>query len=336
MKTSQSNSQGNVPPIPVVPTYNDEQGNPLPIQSPKKSPWKRFLLIFFFLVALLGVGGYIAYTYLQETRAEEQAFQNLEGSYVIQSYEDYLTNFPKGKHVQEVQQRLGRLKQMQSAWSQILYSTNPQDFVAFKNRFRDNHYDVLCDTKIDSLDWMNALTANTPESYQFYMSNHPNGRYRQQAQNALQQTEQSVISDDVEIAIHERLALFYDAFGRNEGLTMCRYIVPVMDNFLGKRQATKSDVLCIVERMFTPAIESCNFSFGDDLKIERLTGDNQLKGYKVTMSVDQQIERNDPGKTFGSYVAEIHLSDQLMITSVQMREISSKKSTTSHSDNYFD
>lgn len=334
MKPFESNPQGDLPPTAVVPTYSDGQNNVPPQPQPKKSSWKRITIIVAIVIAVLGIGGGIAYYFFNKSMAEEQAFENLKGSYVIKDYEDYLSKYPDGENARKVEKRLGELKQLQAAWSLIEHSSNTQDFASFKSQFNDGHYDVLCDNKIDSLDWVRTLSANTIEAYQLYLSNHPKGRYVQMAQTAMVQAEQDNISIEVEENIYISLVNFYSAFERNDGKEMCSYITPVMDNFLGKSQATKGDVLTLVENMFTPSIEECSFSLGRDFKVERIKNGNQPNGYKVTFSIDQHIKRSDAGKTFGSYIGEATFNEQFMMSSLMMREISSKKSE--NPDSFFD
>lgn len=293
----------------------------LPEPAPMSS--KKRIWLFCLGVALLLIAtGIYAYEHFQESKSEQQAYTSLMGSYAIKDYEDFLESYPDSKHKQEVSRRLADLRAKETAWLQIVGSSSVQDFVSFKNRFRDPRYDQWCDTKIDSLDWVRAQKENSSEAYEIYLQTHPNGKYTTQANNALSASQAAQINAEEERQIINILVDFYAAFAQNDPIEMCQYITPVMEQFLHRRNANKSDVIQIVNQMFSPEIENCFFHMSNDVKVEPMIGTRGNKGYKATFTLDQRIVRTNEGKTFGSYATVVLLDAQKMITSVTMKELS--------------
>lgn len=295
---------------------------PMP-QAPKKK--NRGLIVTIVVLVVLLAAGAVAFYLFHRSNAEERetaAYQSLENDYNQADYEAFLSEYPESEYAEEVSERLKQLQNMAQAWSTVALSGRQSDFVDFKNRFRDAYYDRLCDGKIDSLDWVDAQQLNTQQAYQTYIEMHPDGRYASEAAIAQSTTQDLTVSETEREAITQIISGFFDAFSRNDETAICSYIPPVMGTFLSKQNATKADVVSTISRMFTENILSCTFTVNNDYQIVKVPGSNGAFGYKVTFSVDQRIERNDEGKTFGSYKATAEVDDQLKLTALTMTEVS--------------
>jgi len=310
----------------------DVQGQPMPEtaapqQAPEKKGSKRTIIVCSIIAILLILGGAaIWFFYMAQKNAENERtdYEILENNYDTADYENFLEQYPNSEHAAEVAERLARLKSMAAAWATIDLSGSKTDFVSFKNRYHDERYDRMCDMKIDSLDWVEAGRIGTERSYQFYLSLHPDGRYATDAAIAAGTIRGSKPDLAEREQIAETLNSFFSGFGENDEESYCPYIAPILTQFLQKKNATKADVVQIIGDMFNEHITGCTFILNGDYditKVQTMEGDDT---YHVAFSVDQRIERDNEGKTFGSYTATAELNAQFMITALTMKEVSRK------------
>lgn len=295
---------------------------------------KRTGLIAGLVVAgVLLAGGGAAFYLLKASQAgekEQTAYDLLENNYDIEDFEDFLTNYPESSHTAEVEERMRKLRNMQESWNNICNNGRQSDFVNFKERFEDERYDKMCDDKIDSLDWVDAQRINTEEAYRNYLAVHPNGRYVSEASIAQSTTERFSVDETEKMEVARVLESFFQAFSQNDEPTICAHITPVMDTFLSQRQVTKADVVKTIGNMFTDEIINCTFTTNNDFIVTKVAGNDGGTDYKVDFSVDQRIERSNPGKTFGSYTATAFLNEQFQIKALTMTEVS--RQTSSEND----
>ncbi len=301
---------------------------PTPAEPVKK---KRTGLIVSLVVAgVLLVGGGTAFYFVKASQADEKeqtAYDLLENNYDIQDFEDFLTNYPESSYAADVEERMRKLKNMQDSWNNICTNGRQSDFVSFKERFSDERYDKMCDDKIDSLDWVDAQRLNTKEAYSNYLTLHPNGRYAAEASMAQSTTERFSVDEMEKMEVARVLESFFQAFSQNDEPGICAYITPVMDTFLSQKQVTKAEVVKTIGNMFTDEIINCTFTTNNDFIVTKVAGNDGGTDYKVDFSVDQRIERSNPGKTFGSYTATAFLNAQFQIKALTMTEVSRQTSS---------
>jgi len=296
-----------------------------PQQTPEKKGNKKAVVACSLIALVLIVGGAVAwffYTAHKNAENELTAYEILENNYNMADYEDFLARYPQSERAAEVSERLTRLKSMAAAWESINLSGSKNDFVGFKNRFRDAHYDQLCDLKLDSLDWVEANHAGTEEAFQLYLRLHPDGRYAADASIAASNIQGSRADEEERLQIAAALSGFFSAFGHNDEMAYCTFIAPVMKQFLQKKDATKADVVQIIGGMFNEHISDCKFTLNNDYEITKQQSETGQYVYRVAFSVDQHIERDNEGKTFGSYTAVAELNAQFKITALTLKEVS--------------
>lgn len=306
----------------VNPNNNNGAYNNMPSQTPNKKS-KAPLIITIIVVVLLLIGGGV-YFYVSNNAAheEEMAYEVLENNNNPQDYEDFLQNYPNSEHADEVRSRLQKLQDMLSKWNSIALSDDVNDFVNFKEQFTDPQYSRLCDIKIDSLDFITAQRVNTPEAFQRYLDNHPDGRYASEASVAQGSLREQEVTETDREQITEVLTDFFNGFANRDESKICANISSTMSTFLHQHNATKADVLSKINAMFNDHIQGCQFNVNRDIQITRKNDSSGNAMFNVTFTVDQHISRDNEGKTFGQYKCVAAMNAQMLITSLTMQEIS--------------
>lgn len=289
-----------------------------PALQPKNNK-KRNWIIATIVILLLIIGGASYYIISSNAASqEEMAYEVLENNDNPQDYRDFLEKYPNSEHANEVRQRLNTLEAMLSKWQSISLSDNVNDFINFKNTYSDIQYGRLCDIKIDSLDYITAQKLGTPEAFQRYLDAHPDGRYASEASIAQGTLRDQEVSDDERIQIMNIVTDFYNGFAAQDESKICTNIASTMKTFLHQHNASKATVLSTIQGMFNEHIQSVQFTVNRDFQIKK----NSNGSYIATFSVDQHIERDNEGKTFGQYKCSAEIDSQLLITSLTMDEIS--------------
>ena len=302
-------------------SYNN--GQP-PIEPKKKNTALWIGIVAAFLILAIAVGGYIIANSGNQQVDEVAAYTALSESHSSKDYQAFLDQFPNSKFAADVRERMTKLLELEGAWNTIVNSSNPDDFANFKSKYNDDFYAKLADNKIDSLDFSKAQTTGTPTAFANYLLKHPEGRYTAEAQAAQNTAEALAVTPDERSQVSEVLNQFFSAFSENNQSEIAANITPVMTVFLGKKNATKAVVMSTIADMFNEHIEDCRFNVGSGINITKKASNNGTI-YSVDFSVDQYIERDNPGKTFGSYKAHAEINSNFVLSALTMKQISEKK-----------
>lgn len=292
-------------------------------QSPAPRKKHTTLIVGVILLLVLAAVGGAAYWYVTNTRTaadEQTAYEILENNDNPQDYEDFLANYPQSQHAAEVEERLAVLNEMLQTWNKIALSDNVNDFTSFKEKFQNAKYARLCDIKIDSLDWNNAQAQNSEEAIQRYLDAHPEGRYASEASIALGNIHDNIVTSEDQDAVMKVCNEFFEGFENQDETKVCSNITATMTQFLSQKNATKADVVRTIKAMFSEHIQGCSFVLNRDVEIKRSEA-----GFVATFTVDQHIQRDNEGKTFGSYKCEAVLNAQMLISSLTLTEISANR-----------
>ena len=275
------------------------------------------------LLLALGAAGACAYWKIRDNeRREALAYEVLEHNINPADYEEFLERYPTSPRAPEVRARLAALQEMEAEWARIERHGSAADFRAFRRRYEVERYRKRCDEKIDSLDFEAARAAGTPEAFGRYLAEHPEGAYYAEAMAGQNAAERLSVTSEERVAIESAVESFFRALGANDAAGVCALVAPEMDVFLGRRSATKADVMDMMDKMFGPHIRSCVFSVGNDLEITKTPVEGGATAAAAAVSVDQHIRRTNDGKTFGSYRAELTFDSALRLTGVRLTEIS--------------
>ncbi len=140
---------------------------------------------------------YLVIADLRRARAlEQRAYNRLENCTDLLFYEDFIVRFPDSKYIDEVRDRYHSMKVEHEMFFKEAAQGSRPELLAFIEKHPSSPYRVVCERRIDSLDWTDALTANTLESYTSYLAQHPEGIFMSDATDARNQQLRLVVTPE--------------------------------------------------------------------------------------------------------------------------------------------
>lgn len=296
--------------------------------SPAKGGMKRtyVVLIVSFVVALLAVFVSLYFYKTTHDKNEMDAYENAMASSepaVLQNFLDVYTEAPQ-EHRDSIAAHLEQLRKVDTEWDNAVRSGSKTALERYIQLHPGSIHVTEARLKIDSLDWLAATAADTPEAYQAYIDGHlDNGLHLDEARIMFEKSDARRVTDDDRQMISSLFGNYFTALANNEEASLTETLSGVLGSFLHKENATKTDVMTYMKKLHAPDdITGMTFSLNNDWKIEKTdAGDGRYK-YTVTFSVDHRITRNDTSKeTFSTYNVVAGVSPEHKISDLNMKKI---------------
>lgn len=296
--------------------------------SPAKGGMKRtyVVLIVSFVVALLAVFVSLYFYKTTHDKNEMDAYENAMASSepaVLQNFLDVYTEAPQ-EHRDSIMAHLEQLRKVDTEWDNAVRSGSKTALERYIQLHPGSIHVTEARLKIDSLDWLAATAADTPEAYQAYIDGHlDNGLHLDEARIMFEKSDARRVTDDDRQMISSLFGNYFTALANNEEASLTETLSGVLGSFLHKENATKTDVMTYMKKLHAPDdITGMTFSLNNDWKIEKTdVGDGRYK-YTVTFSVDHRITRNDTSKeTFSTYNVVAGVSPEHKISDLNMKKI---------------
>ena len=279
------------------------------------------------LIVVIGflLVGFGVYVFSGSSRGKEQQ----EYEYALNSndpavLESYLNNYRDAspEHRDKISQQLAQLKQAEQDWTNTMVSGSKSALAEYLNKYPNSIHKGEAERKIDSLDWVAAKSANTTEAYNLYITEHPNGDHIDEANNSLNVAKAKNITPKEK----EMLALVFRSMFRSindrddEALTS--NFSDFLSSFLGKSNASKSDVIAFLNKIYKDDITAMEWRANNDMKIsKREIGIDEYE-YTVDFSAKQKIEREDDDKeTEANYRIKAKVNPDGKITELNMVKV---------------
>ena len=295
---------------------------------PTKGGMKRtyVVLIVSFVVVLLAVFVSLYFYKTTQDKNEMDAYENAMASgepAVLQNFLDVYTEAPQ-EHRDSIMAHLELLRKVDTEWDNAVRSGSKTALERYIQLHPGSIHVTEARLKIDSLDWLAATTADTPEAYQAYIDSHlDNGLHLDEARIMFDKSDARRVTDDDRQMISNLFSNYFTALANNEEASLTETLSGVLGSFLHKENATKTDVMTYMKKLHAPDdITGMTFSLNNDWKIEKTdAGDGRYK-YTVTFSVDHRITRNDTSKeTFSTYNVVAAVSPDHKISELNMKKI---------------
>ncbi len=138
-----------------------------------------------------------AYFYYQHTQrqSEQRAYENAMQSNEPAILQNFLDIYADASPIlrDSVKNQLGKLKRFDKEWDDIVCSKSKTDLLKYIQKHPGSVHVIEAKFLVDSIDWVQALTTHTLESYKSYLDHHQDGLHYDEARVSYEQIEQQQI-----------------------------------------------------------------------------------------------------------------------------------------------
>ena len=286
-------------PAPVAPKEfyerNKKEDEPKPPTPKPKKKSNKTALIVSIIIALL-VCGVIFYLHKQaEDQKEMEEYKialNNEEPLILQQYLDTFGNTAPQEHLDSIQARLEKLKSNDKEWENTLASNSRDAFKTFLSRFPNSPHKSVALNKIDSIDWAHYSSLKTEEAYKAYMSEHPDGEFYADAEDAVRKLKVNVVSDEEKAIVSNVLHNFFVSInGRDESRIVSTVAVNL--TLLDKQNATNADVIEMMNKQYKEGTTAVTWRLPGKYDIKkREIGDAKYE-YTTSFTATKDVESSD-------------------------------------------
>lgn len=253
----------------------------------------------------------------EETAAYESAMSS-DDIAQMQNFLDTYNDAPQA-HRDSVQARISRFNTELREWNDVVISNSR----AALQQFIDSHPASLhlkdAVRMIDSIDWESAVSAATPEALKSYIEGHPNGNYVDEANNRIRNINATVVQPEEKQMISSLFRSFFQGINAKDEDRLTSTVNSLLTSFLGKQNATKSDVITFMKKLWKDDVDNLNWRILDDYTIEKKeVGDGEYE-FTVAFPATEKVEKQD-GSTESNYVVKAKVNPEGKICEFSMNK----------------
>lgn len=300
---------------------NPEEANDENLKTPRNSSRNNKIIIgaVVAIVALvIGIGCYFYYSI--QSDKELQAYNYAMASndpQVLQSYLDQYSDAPEA-HLDSIQSHLDLIKKTQQDWTNVMISNSKSALEDYIAQHPDSPYKAIAIHKIDSIDWQTAQQQNTVEALELYIEQHSDGEHVEDANQMINSLNSKTIQPEERLMVNSIYGGFLKSLGDKDEEALTSFVNPLLTNFLGKTNATRSDVVTFMHKIYKSDVKSMAWkSLGDYTINKKNVGANQYE-YSVAFSAIQTIVGQDDNATEVRYKITSTLNNEGRISDFNM------------------
>lgn len=294
---------------------------PAPERNEKKSNAKIYLFAFIFALVVAGVGYYF---YTEKAAGTEEAFSyeaalNSNDIEQMQTYLETHRDAPR-EHRDSIQAHITRLNQMNREWTDALVSNSRSALQHYVDTHPGSPFIKEAQQKIDSIDWVSACSAATIEAIESYIEGHQNGHYIEEAVQRLRDIKASIVQPEEKLMLSSIFRTFFQGINSKDEDRLTSTVNSLLTTFLGKQDATKSDVITFMKKLWKDDVQNLNWHIVDDYQItKKEIGDGEYE-FSVNFVATQEVEKLS-GETSNSYKIKAKVNPDGKITEMSMSKI---------------
>jgi len=280
-------------------------------------------LIIAFLIALLICAASFYFYYNAKSNKELEAYEYAMKSsdpLVLQSFLDTYTDASQA-HRDSIQAHLTILNQIDKDWENALVNNSKMAFEDYLSKHPDTPHKIEAQHKIDSIDWFNTSENNTLDAYQSYLEDHPNGEHVDEAKDGIKAINAKTVQPEERQMISSIYRNFFQSINSKDEDGLTNSVNSLLTSFLGKSDATKTDVITFLHKIYKEDIVNMNWRLPGDYKIEKKEiGENEYE-YTVSFSAQQEVEKTDRSTTDTKFRVKSKVNPDGKITEFNMIKI---------------
>lgn len=300
---------------------NPEEANDENFKTPRNSSRNNKIIIgavVAIVAVVIGIGCYFYYSI--QSDKELQAYNYAMASndpQVLQSYLDQYSDAPEA-HLDSIQSHLDLIKKTQQDWTNVMISNSKSALEDYIAQHPDSPYKAIAIHKIDSIDWQTAQQQNTVEALELYIEQHSDGEHVEDANQMINSLNSKTIQPEERLMVNSIYGGFLKSLGDKDEEALTSFVNPLLTNFLGKTNATRSDVVTFMHKIYKSDVKSMAWkSLGDYTINKKNVGANQYE-YSVAFSAIQTIVGQDDNATEVRYKITSTLNNEGRISDFNM------------------
>lgn len=285
----------NEQPKQEAPTAQPKQGNAEAEQQneqPKRKSTPTLVVAIIFAAIVCGAL-FFFYQQAQSNReAEDYAFaMRSTDPEVLQNYLLKYGDAP-AEHRDSINFKLAQLQKGDEEWNNAVLSNSRSALQAYIDHNPESVHRQEALNKIDSLDWLVAQKSEDITAVQEYTRQHPDGRYVDDANVLISKLKSTMVQPDEKQMIVGVFRQFFQSINSRNEDRLISTVGMVIDNFLGKDNATSADVISFLNKIYKEDVVNMNWRIDQQsYKIDkREVAENEYE-YSVTFSAQKEVER---------------------------------------------
>jgi len=287
------------------------------IAKRKRNTW----IVVALLCTLLVAGGGYWYYQKQMAASELAQWEQIKDADEPELIATFLVRFPDGEHKDQAKERLAFAREEAELWSKIENLNNPDELDNFAKKYPKGHYHDLAIAAYDALLWDETTMKNTQDAYNHYIDQCPQGKHYAEAKEKADYLAKVQMDEDESYRVASIVEEFFYAVARDDESSMLENVEPALSSFLGKKNASKVDVIAYMRRIHANDVFSVDFTMGD-VQVTKSLGRNEDPEYTADFNFDQRLNREDTSlETFASYKGTAKLNSLMKITSIELTKI---------------
>ena len=213
------------------------------------------------------------------------------------------------------------LRLVDQDWTNACVSGSKSALEQYIQQHPDSPFKAQAMHKIDSIDWATAQATNTVEAFESYLEQHPAGDYADQANDNIKGLNTKTVQPEEKLMVGTAFRNFFSSLNAKDEDMLTSSVSQLMTSFLGKPDATRSDVVTFMHKIYKPTVSGMTWASLGDYKISKKEiGDEQYE-YSVDFSATQVVENTDGTETKNKYRIKAKLNPDSQITELNMTKI---------------
>lgn len=279
-------------------------------------------LIVSIIIALVVLGTCLYFYKNAKNDKEQEEYEFAMRSDDPTVLQTYLNNFKDApqEHLDSITAHLERLYKLDQDWTNALVSGSKVALTDYLETHPDSPHRQEALAKIDSIDWEQAVKLNTNDAYQMYVNAHSDGAHYEEAMIALKKIKSSEVSADERLTISSIFHNFFVCINSKDESNLTANISDYI-NFLGKQNATRSDIISFMHKLYKEDIATMVWSIPGSYDIQKKEiGDEQYE-YNTTFMAEQKVEKTDGNEIVNVYRINAKVDPDGKITEMSMTKI---------------
>lgn len=283
----------------------------------------RIVIMVVVVVALVVCGICYAFYHNAQSDKEQQAYEMAMTSQDADVLQNYLALYPNApeEHIDSIQAHLEMLKAIDRDWTNAMVSGSKSAIERYLAEHPDSPFKNTAQHMIDSIDWSVASAAGNVESLEAYIESHPDGEYIEEANDAIKNLNATTVQPEDKLLVNGVFNSFFQSLNARDEEALTSTTSPVMTKFLGKSNATRSDIVTFMHKIYKSGVSSMKWQSMDDYNISKKDVGSQKIEYTVTFSAKQTVTHDDNTIEDSQYRVSAKVSPEGLISEFNMVKI---------------